>query len=66
MFLFNQRAYAAVNKTVSKGVKFSEVLPPIVPLIPEIDLIKVIRQIYTNIESDKFFLNTRSKELPDQ
>jgi hypothetical protein len=54
MFLFNQRAYAAVNKTVSKGVKFSEVLPPIVPLIPEIDLIKVIRQIYTNIESDKF------------
>ena len=39
---------------VSKGVKFSEVLPPIVPLIPEIDLIKVIRQIYTNIESDKF------------
>ncbi len=35
--------YAAANFTASMGVKFSEVWPPIVPLIPEIDLINVMQ-----------------------
>jgi hypothetical protein len=34
-------AKAAVNFTTSSGVKLSPLLPPIVPLIPEIDLINV-------------------------
>ena len=32
-------AKAAVNLTISIGVRLSPVLPPIVPLIPDIDLI---------------------------
>ena len=39
---FNQQAYAEVNKTVSSGVRLFDILPPIVPRIPEIDLINVI------------------------
>lgn len=37
------RAKAAVNFTTSKGVRASPLLPPIVPLIPDIDLINVTR-----------------------
>jgi hypothetical protein len=32
-----------VNFTVSRGVRPSPILPPMVPLIPEIDLINVKR-----------------------
>ena len=35
-------AYAEVNLTISIGVKESPTFPPIVPLIPDIDLIRVI------------------------
>ena len=35
-------AYEAVNFTASRGVRLSPIGPPIVPLIPEIDLISVI------------------------
>jgi hypothetical protein len=35
-------AKAAVNRTTSSGVKLSPTLPPMVPLIPDMDLIKVI------------------------
>ena len=34
--------YAAANFTASIGVKLSAVLPPMVPLIPDIDFINVI------------------------
>ncbi|CUP44213.1 Uncharacterised protein [Segatella copri] len=35
-------AYAEVNLTISSGFKVSPAGPPIVPRIPEIDLISVI------------------------
>ena len=35
-------AYAAVNFTISRGVRFSPLGPPIVPRIPDMDLINVI------------------------
>ena len=35
-------AYAEVNFTISNGFNVSPGLPPIVPLMPEIDLINVI------------------------
>ena len=35
-------AYAAVNLTISTGVRALPLSPPIVPLIPDIDLINVI------------------------
>jgi hypothetical protein len=38
-FFFAHSAYAAVNFTTSIGLSVSPLLPPIVPLIPEIDLI---------------------------
>jgi hypothetical protein len=37
---FTQLPNAAANLTISRGVRFSPGLPPIVPLIPEILLIK--------------------------
>jgi hypothetical protein len=37
----NHVPYAEANLTVSRGVKLSPGLPPIVPLIPEIDFINV-------------------------
>jgi len=40
--LFTQEPKAALNFTISTGVRFSPDLPPIVPLIPDIDFIKVI------------------------
>lgn len=42
LFLFTQVPYAAENLTISKGVRFSPGLPPIVPRIPEIDFISAI------------------------
>ena len=36
---------------MSNGVKLSEGFPPIVPLIPEIDLIKVIYKCRDNLNS---------------
>src|SRR5947207_405963 len=35
--LISQEPKAAVNLTMSKGVRLSPLLPPIVPLIPEMD-----------------------------
>ncbi|MPN04603.1 hypothetical protein SDC9_151846 [bioreactor metagenome] len=40
-FLIN-RAYADANFTMSTGVRLSPTRPPIVPLIPDMDLISVI------------------------
>ena len=39
--LLSQTPNPAVHSTTSIGVKFSPFLPPMVPLIPEIDLISV-------------------------
>ena len=36
---------AAIELTISKGVKFSPFSPPIVPLNPDIFFIKVIRNV---------------------
>jgi NADH:ubiquinone oxidoreductase subunit H len=41
--LINKVPNAAVNFTISTGVRLSPVFPPIVPLIPEILLINAIR-----------------------
>ena len=43
---FSHEPYAEANLTVSIGVRPSLIVPPIVPLIPEIDLISVILKIF--------------------
>jgi hypothetical protein len=35
-------AYAVVNLTISKGLSVSPVCPPMVPRMPDIDLMRVI------------------------
>ena len=39
-------AYAVVNFTMSRGLSVSPVCPPMVPRMPEIDLISVISRSY--------------------
>jgi hypothetical protein len=49
LFLLNsQLPYAAVNFTISSGVKLFAVLPPIVPRIPDMLLINatILRKVY--------------------
>ena len=46
LLFFNHVPYAEANFTVSIGVSPSLTLPPMVPLIPEIDFISVIIVIY--------------------
>jgi hypothetical protein len=52
--LFSNRkvAKAAVNLTTSTGVRFSPTVPPIVPRIPEMDLINVIYLSVFNIQNN--------------
>ena len=48
-------AYAEVNFTTSIGVSALPISPPIVPLMPDIDLIKVIRSVfYVSCKFNKF------------
>ncbi len=44
-----KRAYAAVNFTMSSGLKPSPGRPPIVPRMPEMDLISDICNLYNKI-----------------
>ena len=50
-YVFSQVPYAAANLTASTGVRLSLVLPPMVPRIPDIDLISVIivKKVFANI-----------------
>jgi hypothetical protein len=42
--------YAAANLTISTGVKALPGCPPIVPLIPEIDLINVMSYLFLTVQ----------------
>ena len=60
-FFFNQEPYAAANITASTGVKFDVTSPPMVPLIPDIDFIKVINLNFKN--KDNFISCNNKKKL---
>ena len=57
-FCFSQWAKAAVITTMSMAVKFSPGRPPMVPLVPEIDFIKVtLFDFAANIQNSEHLLS---------
>jgi hypothetical protein len=59
LWLFLRKAaYDAVNFTISSGVNPSPGFPPIVPLIPDIDFIKLMNKIDFEAKVEFYYART--------